>query len=93
MKLHLQFTDTFSVVVCKATRKPQIYYTDLPIEAVENLGWGLYKHIQKLSDGGFTPSGTSVMIVDSCYNEQIKQLETGHLQFHGIIVKEQYGSI
>ena len=93
MKLHPQFTNTYSIVVTKATCPSQIYHTDLPLYDASCYGTELYHTIQNLNKGKFAPSGVSVMIVDSCYNEQIRQLQTGHLQFHGIKVEEQYGSI
>lgn len=91
--LNPRFINAYSVIVCKATRPPQIYYDSIPFPAAENLGWSLYKHTQKLNEYGFTPSGVSVMIVDSCYNEQIKQLEVGNLTLFDIKVEALYGSI
>lgn len=89
--MHQQFTDKFSVIVCKATRKPIIFESDLTFADAKRRCDDLYNTLIKINY--MTASGIALMIVDMCYNDIVSSIETGNLTYFNIEVEAQYGTI
>ena len=80
-----------SLYLVKATRAPLLlkqasYFSNADLNEVSHF-------VSRSQKGGLMPSGISIKVVDSKYDEQIKTIRAGGLRFHGIPVLLQINAI